>query len=86
MVQTLINLDDRRDRIVNIVKGKYGLKNKTEAVSTIIDHYEKTLLEPHLRPEYIKDLQQIQKGKYHRIGSVDSLRKELDHEQNRSKR
>ena len=54
MVQTLVNLESHQDRILNIVKGKFGFKNKNDAIKHIIGKYEEKYLEPELRPEYIK--------------------------------
>jgi len=54
MVQALIEISEHDNRIINIVKGKYGLTNKSEAVQLIIAEYEKNLLEPELRPEYVE--------------------------------
>ena len=60
MVQAIVNLTDFEDRILTIVKGKFGLSNKSEAVSLIIDKYGKELLEPELRPEFIKKMKKRQ--------------------------
>ncbi|MBI5252998.1 MAG: DUF2683 family protein, partial [Euryarchaeota archaeon] len=49
MVQAVISLNEHADRVINIVKGKFGLKNKSEAIQLIINEYEKELLEPELR-------------------------------------
>ncbi len=57
MVQAVINLNEHENRVLNIVKGKFGLRNKSEAINLIIDEYEKELLEPELRPEYIEKMQ-----------------------------
>jgi hypothetical protein len=75
MVQSIIDLGDREDRILNIVKAKFGLKNKSEAVSLIAKIYEDSFLEPELRPEYIEKLGKIRKGKYVKFNSIDELRK-----------
>ncbi|MDI6917665.1 MAG: DUF2683 family protein [Thermoplasmatales archaeon] len=61
MVQAIINLNERENRILNIIKGKYGLKNKSEAINLVIDEYEKELLEPELRPEYIEKMREREK-------------------------
>ena len=53
MVQAIITLNEHENRVLNIIKGKFGLKNKSEAINLIIKEYEKELLEPELRPEYI---------------------------------
>jgi len=29
MVQAIITIGEREDRVINVVKGKYGLKNKS---------------------------------------------------------
>ena len=64
MVQAIINVGDREDRILNIVKGKYGLKNKSDAMNFVINKFEEELLEPQLRPEYKVKLAKIMKGKH----------------------
>ncbi len=56
MVQAVISLSEHADRVINIVKGKFGLKNKSEAIQLIINEYEKELLEPELRPEYVEKM------------------------------
>ena len=61
MVQAVVNLNEHENRILNIIKGKYGLKNKSEAISVVISEYEKELLEPELRPEYVEKLKKREK-------------------------
>ncbi len=75
MVQNVINIGEREDRILNIVKAKFGLKNKSEAVSILAKTYEESFLEPELRPEYLEKLEKIRKGKYIKFSSVNELRK-----------
>jgi len=75
MVQALINLGTREDRVLTIIKGKYGLKNKSDAVNFVIDQFEKELLEPELRPEFIQKIKKISKEKGVPFKSVDELRK-----------
>ncbi len=75
MVQAVIKIDDRLNRILNIVKAKYGFKDKSETIEYVIKKYETAFLEPELRPEYKEKLEQIRKGKYTRYSSVDELRK-----------
>ncbi|MCX6742203.1 MAG: DUF2683 family protein [Candidatus Pacearchaeota archaeon] len=56
MVQSLINMNEREDRVLNMVKAKFGLKNKSEAVALITRTYEESFLEPELRPEFIEKM------------------------------
>jgi hypothetical protein len=78
MVQAIVNLGEHEDRLLVIVKGKFGLKNKSEAVNFVINHYGNELLEPKLRPEYKEELLKIDKGKFKRFTSIDNLRKEIE--------
>jgi len=75
MVQNIIKIGEREDRVLNIVKAKFGLKNKSEAVAVITQTYEESFLEPELRPEYLEKLQKIRKGKYFKFNSIEDLRK-----------
>lgn len=75
MAQALIKLGEYEDRVLTIVKGKFGLKTKNEAINFVIDRFGENLLEPELRPEYLERLQKIRKGKYTSFSSVEELRK-----------
>ena len=79
MVQNIFNLGEREDRILNIVKAKFGLKNKNEAITLITRTYEESFLEPELRPEYLKKLEKIKKEGYgETFSSIDQLRKKIE--------
>jgi hypothetical protein len=58
-------MTERESRIINIVKAKYGLKDKSQALSLILKHYEECELEPQFRPEFIKEIDETRKkGKF----------------------
>jgi len=79
MVQAIINLGEYEDRILSIVKGKWGLKNKSDAVNFIIDKFEEEFLEPELRLEYLKKLEKIKKeGTFKTYKSIEELRKDIE--------
>ncbi|UZE94073.1 MAG: DUF2683 family protein [Candidatus Pacearchaeota archaeon] len=63
MVQAIVNVDEKANRILNIVKAKYGLRDKSEAINKVAELYATELLEPDLRPEYIEKLKGIEKEK-----------------------
>ncbi len=68
MVKSIIDLGDRENRIVNIVKAKYGLKDKSQALSLILKRYEECELEPQLRPEFVKEMQDSREhGKFVKV-------------------
>ena len=76
MVQAVIDIGEREDRILTIVKGKFGLKNKSDAVNYVISRYEEDLLEPQLRPEFVNKIQTLdKKGKFKEYKSIESLKK-----------
>jgi len=65
MAKTVINLTDREDRILYAVKAKPGLKSKRRALSLILSHHERNELEPQLRPEFIREVEEARsKGKF----------------------
>lgn len=78
MVQAIINLGEREDRVLTIIKGKFGLKNKSEAVNLVIGKFEQELLEPKLRPEYKEELLRVDRGKFKRFSSIEDLRREIE--------
>lgn len=78
MVQAIVTLGENEDRLLTIVKGKFGLKNKSEAVNFVIGKYGEELLEPELRPEYVEKLNKIKKRQGVRFKDVDELRKHIE--------
>lgn len=67
MVQALIELDNNTNRVLNIVKAKYGLKDKGEAIKFVVTEYIEYENEPELRPEFIKKMEEVQKQKSIRV-------------------
>ena len=61
MVQAIINIDDRTNKILSVIKAKYGLKDESAAIDFIVAEYEEEMLEPELKPEYIEKMQKIMK-------------------------
>ena len=80
MVQAVINIKDHANRILNIVKAKYGLKDKSQAIEVVIAKYESAFLEPELRPEYVQKIRLLEKnGKLKRYSSIKELRDQIEH-------
>ena len=78
MVQAIIKLGEYQDRVLTIVKGKFGLKNKSEAVNFVINKFEEEMLEPGLRPEYVKKLKEIKKEKGIPFKDINELKKIIE--------
>ena len=77
MVKATIELPERENRILNIVKGKHGFKNRDQALIFLIQKYEQSL-EPELRPEYVKKLMRIDKQKGIPFKDIDDLRRQIE--------
>jgi len=78
MVQAIIKISERTNRVLNIVKAKYGLKDKSEAIDVMAEEYENGMMEPELRLEYIKKLSKIKEQQGIKFKSVDELRKHIE--------
>ena len=78
MVQNIIDIGENEDRVLNIVKAKYGLKNKSQAVAFIANKYEDAFLEPELNPEFVVKLREIKKDKGLKFKSISDLRKHIE--------
>jgi len=77
MVQAIVNINEHANRILNIIKAKFGLKDKSEAIEMMTEQYEEEILEPELRPEYVEKLKGIKKQKGISFKNVSDLRKHI---------
>lgn len=75
MVKAIIDISEHANRVLNVVKAKYGLKDKSRAIEVMAEQYEEEVMEPELRPEYVEKLKKVQKEKPVRIGSIEDFRK-----------
>ena len=57
----MINLNEEENRVINVVKAKYGFKDKSQAINIIVKHFEECELEPELKPEFVERLQTVMK-------------------------
>lgn len=67
MTQALISLSKEANRILNIVKAKHNLKDKSAAVEEVIEHFVECAGEPDLREEFIERIKKAEKGKFIRV-------------------
>ena len=77
MVQALINLNNNINRVLNIIKAKYDLKDKSEAIEFVVNKYIEFENEPELRSEFIEKMKKIKKEKSIRVDDF-AKRHELD--------
>ncbi len=67
MTQALIKLNENINRVLNIIKAKYDLKDKSETIEFIVKKYIEYENEPELRPEFIEKINKIKKEKSIRV-------------------
>ncbi|HLC32456.1 MAG TPA: DUF2683 family protein [Candidatus Nanoarchaeia archaeon] len=79
MVQAIIDIKDSTNRVINIVKAQFGLKDKSEAIDVLAAQYERQILEPQLRPEYVSTLKKIKTQKGIKFRNIEELRKMIEH-------
>jgi len=60
MVNAMIQISDQANQILNIVKARYNLKDKSQAIEYVALEYGEDLLEPGLRPEFIEKMKERQ--------------------------
>jgi len=61
MVNAMINISEHTNRVLNIVKAKFDLKTKSEAIDVMAKEYEADLMEPQLRPDFVERMKAIEK-------------------------
>jgi len=78
MVQAIIKIEDHTNRVLNIIKAKFGLKDKSEAIDVMAEQYEDQILEPELKPEYLEKLHKIKKEKGIKFKTIAQLRDKIE--------
>ena len=79
MVQAMIEIPDEANHILNIVKARYNLKTKSEAIAKIVLECGENILEPEIRPEYLEKLKRIEKeGHGETFKSIEQLRRKIE--------
>ena len=81
MVQAMIKISENANQILNIVKARFNLKDKSEAIERVVMDYGQEMMEPELRPEFIHKMLEIEKrGKFKHYRNTEELRKDIENE------
>lgn len=70
MVKAIVNISDEANRILNVIKASYGLKDKSQAIDAMAKEYEELVFEPRIKASYLKKLERIAREKTVRVGSM----------------
>lgn len=78
MVQAMIDISKNTNQILNIVKARFNLKDKSQAIEKVVLNYGGDILEPELRPEFIEKIKRIEKeGKFKAYNNIEGLKKDI---------
>ena len=75
MVKAIVEIDEEANKVINILKARYGLRDKSQAINEMAKQYKEIVLESELKPEYVRRLMDVEKEPIVRIGSPRDLRK-----------
>lgn len=78
MVHARFELDDYTIRVLDVVKGKFGLKNRNEALKQLVLEKGSEFVEPIPREEALKELDMIYEDHIKKHGTKTISLKELD--------
>jgi len=67
MTQALVQLTENSNKILNMVKAKYDLKDKSQAVEIVITHYIECQGEPNFKEEFIERIKKAERGKFVKV-------------------
>ena len=73
MVSAMIDISEHANRVLNIVKAKHGLRDKSEAINQMALEYEEEILEPAFKPEFVESVKKARKEKSRRIKSIREI-------------
>ena len=74
MVKAIVEIDEEANRVINVLKAQFGLKDKSQAINEMAKQYKALVLESEVSPEYLKRLEKIRKEPIIRVGSAQDFR------------
>ena len=78
MISARVELDDYANRVLGIIKIKFGLRDKSEALNKFIELYGEEVMEKETSEEYIKKVIAITKKHFKKYGNKKMTLQELD--------
>ncbi len=83
-VSARLELKPYSNRVISVVKAKYDLKDKSEALNKFIELYGREEVEPEVKESYVKKILTLERNYFKRHkggfgkGSIEELRKEIE--------
>lgn len=78
MVFARLNLNEYANKVLNVIKAKFDLKDKSEALNKFAEMYGEEIVEKEANDGYIKKIIEIDKDYIKKCGNRKMTIKELD--------
>ena len=78
LISARVELNDYANRVLGIIKIKFGLKDKSEALNKFIELYGDDVMEKEATEEYAKKVIEISKNHIKKYGNKKMTLNELD--------
>ena len=78
MVQALVTIDNNTNRVLNVIKAKFDLNDKSEAINKLADLTGDDFVEKEAKDQYLKEIIQISEDHIKKYGFKTMTLKELD--------
>ena len=78
MVKAFIDIDKDTNRVLNVVKARFDLRDKSQAIQVMAEQYEEEFLGADLNPKFIEKASKIRKQKPIKIGDLSDFRKKYE--------
>ncbi len=78
MVSMNLRVSDYASRVLGVIKEKYGLRDKSQALEKFADMYGSEFVEPEVSDEYVKKVLKIEEGHIKKHGFRAMTDKEMD--------
>ncbi|MBS3081588.1 DUF2683 family protein [Candidatus Pacearchaeota archaeon] len=77
-ISARVELNDYANRVLGIIKIKYGLKDKSEALNKFIELYGEAFMEKEVKEDYVKEVIATVKDHYKKYSDEKMSLEELD--------
>jgi hypothetical protein len=78
MVYARVFLNDYANKVLNVVKAKFDLKDKSEAINRFMEMYGEEIVEKEASEEYTKKVIAMTKKHYDQYGAKKMSKKEFN--------
>lgn len=73
MVSAMVEISEHTNWVLNVVKAKYKLRTKSEAIDKAMEEYEELVLDRPFKPEFVAAVKRAERGKFRRINNIREI-------------